>query len=248
MEREEFRKNILKLRTQNQQLINDTDLWSELVLKSLRISLTDKKFLNTQKFQVPSRRPLKEMKRDPEQVKKIINKALERDLYFSLFTFIVAQVEGFMHDVIFQCLLFDNRRLKTPVQGTDQNKKVKVSDIIDCNDKEEIINLVIERELSSIFYAGPDKQKEYFDRVLRINIIDELWNNWIENKSTRDLIVHNKGKINKRYLSKVKKENARGKVGEQIKIDKKYFDDSLAYLKSLIGNISSTLRREFNNE
>ena len=246
MNREEFKKNIGRFRSQNQKLINDTYLWSELVLQSLKNSLTDGKFLNAKKFLVPSRRHLKELSRDPEQVKNIINKAIDKDLYYSLFTFIVAQVEGFMHDVISLCLHFDNRRLKTPVQGIDQIRKVEVSEIIDCSNKGEIIALVIERELTSIFYARPEKQKEYFNRVLGVNIVDELWTNWIENKATRDLIVHNQGKINKVYLAKIK-ENARGKLDEQIIVDKTYFDKSLADLKSLIGNISNTLQREFHN-
>ena len=156
-------------------------------------------------------------------------------------------MEGFLQDTISLCLHFDNRRIKTPVQGIDHVRKIEVTDIIDSSNKIELISLIIERELTKIFYAGPDKQKEYFDKVLGVNIVDELWNNWTENKATRDLIVHNKGIINKIYIAKVK-ENSRGKIGEQIKVDKVYFDKSLADLKSLIGNISSTLKREYNNK
>ena len=248
MERKEFIRKIRRFRVQNQQLINNTYLWSELVFQSLKTSLTDNTFLNAKKFRVPSRRAIREMNRDSEQVKEIINKAIDKDLYYSLFTFIIAQVEGFMRDVISLCLHFDNKRLKTPFQEIDLIKKIEVSEIIDCNDKEDIISLVIERDLTSIFYARPQKQKDYFQRVLGVSVVEVLWNNWIEHKATRDIIVHNNGIINEMYLTKVKKENARGNLGERIKVDKKYFDKSLADLKSLIGNISSTLQREFNNK
>lgn len=56
----------------------------------------------------------------------------------------------------------------------------------------------------------------------------------MECKATRDIIVHNAGIINKIYIEKTGS-NARGIIGEEIVIDKLYFENLLVLSKSLIG-------------
>lgn len=243
---EEFKEHIGKIRQQKQKFLNDIYIWSTLVFQALDDSLSNDEFLNTKKFRVPSRIPSKEIRRTPEQVDKIIRNAKDKDLYHALFTFIIAQVESFMNDIISLCLQFDNRRLKATIPSINHTKKIDVSEIIDCNCKDDIISLLIEKELTAIFYASPHKQKEYFEQVLGVKLEEKLWNSWIENKATRDLILHNQCEINEIYISKTGT-FARGKIGELITVNQDYFNKSLANLKSIIGKISSTIQKDFRN-
>src|SRR5690606_38565491 len=97
-------------------------------------------------------------------------------------TYIVAQFEGFLVDTITLVLKYDNRKLRVNVQGNDNNKKVDISELLDCNTFDSIIELVIDRQLGSLFYAGPKKQVEYLEKVLNIKIDEKIWDKWFEFK------------------------------------------------------------------
>jgi hypothetical protein len=100
--------------------------------------------------------------------------------------------------------------------------------------------------LSNIFYSSPEKQFEYLQRVVGIEVderIEILFNKWKEYKATRDLIVHNHGIINEVYLFKADK-NARGSIGDSVVITDEYIDTLVAESKSLIGSITTSLQRQ----
>ena len=94
----------------------------------------------------------------------------------------------------------------------------------------------------SLFYARPSAQFEYLEKVTSVVLDDELKDKWIENKATRDLIVHNSGLINKLYIKK-SGNSARGKEGDRIVVDKQYLEASMANMKSLIGKICSQIQK-----
>ncbi len=237
MTHEEYKNQLSKFRLNKQKLINDTYLWVTLAIKSLEVIADSNELIkNTSKFQVPSTVKGKTVNRKPEDIKKIIKNASDKEIYFTLFTYIVAQFEGFLVDTITLVLKYDNRKLRVNVQGNDNNKKVDISELLDCNSYDSIIELVIDRQLASLFYAGPKKQVEYLEKVLTIKTDEKIWDKWFEFKATRDIIVHNSGVINKMYMEKVGA-NSRGKVGQQITVSKKYFEDALATIKSLVGQI-----------
>jgi hypothetical protein len=132
--------------------------------------------------------------------------------------------------------------LKTRVQGVEHTKRIDVEEVLDCNSKEELIDSIIQKELTSLFYAGPSQQFEYLHRVVGVEVDLPLKDAWIEFKASRDLIVHNAGIINKVYLTKCGP-LSRGKLGDSITIDEEYFTYAMAFMKSLIGQSTSSLQR-----
>lgn len=237
MTNRDYKDSLSKFRLQKQKLINDTYLWVTLAIKSLEvIAESDELVKNTSKFQVPSTIKGKTVNRKPNDIKAIIKNASQKEIYFTLFTYVVAQFEGFLADTITLVLTYDQRKLRVNVQGSDNNKKVDISELLECKTYDSVIELIIERQLGSLFYAGPKKQVEYLEKVLTIKTDGNVWNKWFEYKATRDIIVHNSGIINKIYFEKAGDE-ARGKIGEQVSVDKKYFEDALATIKSLVGQI-----------
>lgn len=241
MTNDEYAKAIGELRSSNQRSLNNTYIWCSIAIRSLEDSMTKPNFINATRFTVPSRRKTKTIARDSNKVKEVISRAANQDLYFSVFVFLVAQVEAFLNDLISLTLKFDNRRLKTRVQGVDHTKKIDVDEVVDCNSKEELINSIIRKELMSLFYASPAQQFEYMRRVIGVELADDIKNSWIESKATRDLIVHNSGVINEVYINKCGT-FARGKIGEHISIDKEYFERAIAMMKTLIGKSVSILQ------
>ena len=120
-------------------------------------------------------------------------------MYYSTFTYLVAGMEDFFTQLIKPILKKDNRRLLVTVKDINFKSKYDIENIVLANNKETIIDLIIEDRIISIMYANPRCQAEYFRKALSIDISDEKWNIWYEIKATRDLIVHNLGTINETY-------------------------------------------------
>lgn len=248
MDAKDYSKKIGKLRSDFQKSLNDIYIWCSVVVDALLQVSLDEEFLNHKDFIVPSSKSdLKTVERGPKRVQSIINNALNYELYYSVLVYIVAQVEAFLNDVIRITLQFDNRRLLTQVQGIDTGKKVEVSEILSSDTKEILIDTIINRQLTSLFYASPSKQFEYIKKVLGVDIDTAIQSEWVELKATRDLIVHNYGTINDVYIKKCNV-FARGNIGEKIVVDKIYFENAIAKMKSLIGKITSTLQRSIKEE
>nr|WP_299214210.1 hypothetical protein [uncultured Allomuricauda sp.] len=242
MDKTEFLRKVGQYRIQKQKLINDTFLWVSVSILSMEIIVESDDFLNFKKFEVPSKIKGKTVKRKPEDLKKILDSAVNTDLYQSTFIYVVAQFEAFLSDIISLCLKYDQRKLRMNVSGGASNKKVDISEVLDCKNQESIIDLIIDKQLGDLFYAGPKKQREYIEKVLNIELEEEQWLNWFEYKASRDLLVHNSGKINPIYLEK-SSDKARGELNDKLKLDKKYFEKSLSVIKSMIGRIDSGIRK-----
>lgn len=67
---------------------------------------------------------------------------------------------------------------------------------------------------------------------------------WKAPKATRDLVVHNGGIVNELYLQKAG-EKARGKRGDQLVVNKKYFYGALAKMKKVSGAIKRDVEKRY---
>ncbi|MFB9127602.1 hypothetical protein E2553_41590 [Paraburkholderia dipogonis] len=153
----------------------------------------------------------------------------------------VAQVEAFVGDILFELLRYDNRRLKTHVKGIDHTAKIDVSELIDAASREHLIEGVIRKNLDLFFYAAPSLQMQYFQTVTGAKLSEDLVGKWIELKATRDIIVHNSGVANSKYLEKAGK-LARAQDGEALPITDRYFADAISSMKSLVGKATSAIQ------
>lgn len=242
MTKSEYFKKIGALRTKYQRSINNLYIWSTVAVDSLDLALNDKEFLNSRHFSVPSKNPDKTVKRTGIQVKTIIKTARDSELYDSVLSFLVAQGEAFFQEILIEALTFDEKKLKTRVQGVEHVKKIDINEIIDRRTRKALIDSIIEKEIITLFYAKPKVQFEYLEKVVDVELDQVKKESWAEIKATRDLIVHNSGTINKLYLSK-SGNIARGKEGDKIPMDKEYIEQSMATLKSLVGSVCSRIQK-----
>jgi hypothetical protein len=231
-----------ELRKTTQRLINDTYIWSMFATTALAGSLQDSGFLKKQRFPVPSRRVGKQVPRRPEQIAAFLESATKRDLFASVFVFLVARVEAFFVSVCGMVLRYDNRRLKTSVKGIDHISKIEIGEIIEARSREKLIDVVIDRELQAVFYARPAAYFEYLERVIGISLDQQSSQAWIEMKATRDLIVHNSGLVNQIYLDKAGSK-ARATLNSVVPLDRVYFEQSVATMKSLVGKAETSICR-----
>ena len=73
-----------------------------------------------------------------------------------------AGMEDFFTQLIKLILQKDNRRLLVTVKDINFKSKYEIEKIVLANNKETIINLIIENRIISIMYANPRCQAEYF--------------------------------------------------------------------------------------
>lgn len=240
---EEIKKQIGKKRIEKHKLLNETFWWVSIAKKSLDNSLKENNYSSGIKIHVPSKiSQTRQISRTPEQVKNIIQRAQSIDLYYSIYVSIVAQVEDFFSFLVYSILKADSRRIKGSASGVETLKKIDIEEVIDALDKDEIIEKIIRKNIITIFYASPQRQKDYFEKVLGVKIDDCYWDDWFEIKATRDIIVHNSGIVNELYIEK-SKANAKWKLGETVIINENLFGETVANLKSIIGKLELTARK-----
>lgn len=240
----EFIEEINKLKNEIQRDINNLFIWSSIVSETLRDKKNDKDFMKIKEYTVPSTKGESQIKRGKENLQEIFENAINKDFYYSIITYLIAIFENFLNQVAFKILKLDSKRLLITISGVNQSRKVELDKIIRSNSFDNLIEDLIKTELVNLFYASPQKYKEYFNKVLSLDIDDEIWDKWFECKATRDIIVHNNGIINDIYLSK-SGDKARGMINEQIEVDEVYFKGLIVTLKSFAGKINKACKKNF---
>lgn len=227
------------LKKEKQSFINDTYMWVELARNAIA-ELPDTKFT----FQTPKARKPQQLRtvsrNHPKNVKdRIINK----DILNSAFVSIVASVEDYLSKIMTLVLKADTKRLKCTIKDVKMVDTVSVIDLVD-KDKEAIIDQIIDQRLASLFYASPQKQLEYLDKAIGVEVEEAIWKKWIEIKARRDLWIHNAGVVNQIYLDKAK-ETAKFALGQEATITLQYFQETVALTKRMIGCIDCEIRTTF---
>lgn len=247
MTAQDLYKRVGDLRVSLQRDLNNIYIWTSFSRSALTNARGDKGFTLQKRFRVPSKLKSREIERTPEELRQIADQAIAKDIYFSVFVYAVAQVEAFVGDLLLELLRFDNRRLKTKIKGIDHTSKIDVAELIDSSSREELIETIIRKELTSLFYAAPSLQMEYLQAVTGVKLPEDVVASWLEIKATRDVIVHNSGLANATYLRKAASK-ARAKDGDDLPMNDKYFGSALADMKSFVGKVSLAIQRDLRND
>ena len=225
-----------------QKTLNDICIWAKLASLSLEVMEKDKGVIDVvSSFPVPSKIANKVVNRSPEAIVSTLQKARTSELYKALVVYSVSLVEPVLLEIVRLTLLFDKRRLKTKPKGCES--KIDYDTIVDCDNYSEVINHIIAKYVDALGYSKLCDQLDYIEKLLGIDIDDDLWEQWIEIKATRDLIAHNNCMINNVYLDKAGT-RARGELNKELVVDKGYFDNLIVVSKSLIGQIVSRILKK----
>lgn len=235
----EFKNRISRLRVEKQSFLNDTYLWVGVARDAIR-ELPGEKFV----FKIPKAgKPSIDKVIHRHHREEVVKRITTRDIFNSAFVTIVASIEDYLNKVMTLILVFDSKRLKYTVQGINMITTISIVDFIDTS-SEDMINIIINQRLDSLFYSSPIKQLEYFDKGLGVKLEEDIWGKWIEIKARRDLIVHNGGVVNETYVKK-SGQFALLKLGEDALINEEYFRGIIADLKSMVGSIDRLIRSTY---
>jgi len=141
-------------------------------------------------------------------------------------------------------LAYPDRLTRGPRGGPSSDRKVGLEDVIGASSKESLINSIVEDRIDSVMRRRPSEYLEYLSQIIEGHLSDHTVDRFCELCATRDLVVHAQGKINEEYLAKAGAQ-ARGKLGQVIVVDKRYFDSSMGSIKDLDGAIHSIMSRKY---
>lgn len=194
---------------------------------------------------IPSTKgPTIRQERRKSTIVEMLKKTLRTDLFASSLSTCISAFEAFLQEVLFVVLHNKPEKL---LLGKSEKPSVPLELLIKANNKDEVLIKVIQDKVISLFYASP---KEYFNKLkayLEINIDETLFFSFIEMKATRDLIIHNKSRVNQLYVDKCGDYARTTNIKQMIPCNKKYYEICVSVMKRLIKTIyEDTAKKQFN--
>lgn len=149
-------------------------------------------------------------------------------LYRSSFVMLFTYFDNLLSD------LMHNYYERYPKSFEGENFKISLSELTSINDIKEAKEYLINKHIDSQMYNSLESQINYFKDHLNVSCKKEdlNWENIDEVRERRNIIVHNGGIVNRKYVQKFKKRDLSTDVeilkeGDVLKIDSKYFLKSL---------------------
>jgi len=123
--------------------------------------------------------------------------------------------------------------------------RIKVEEILKFESMDELTAHLIENKIMELSYQSFTDLGIWLEERLGVDLFDENDEKEIiiELIETRNIIVHNRGKIGTKYLKNVK--STRFKIGELRKIDIEYFARSAVFLILFLKSFDQKISKKF---
>jgi hypothetical protein len=181
------------------------------------------------------------------RIVRLLDNAIDRDLYKHSLISAVAFTEDYLTTLLRAILTWYPQKLNLNIQGMTSDKQLDLNIILKAESLDALLATIIEKQLSSVFYASPDKYFQYIEQVLSINIEQEIKDTYIEVKATRDILIHNGGVVNALYLTKVGS-RARASESKLIPIDASYVTKAIECMKRLTQEVYLKVIEKYGND
>ncbi|HDU8494759.1 TPA: hypothetical protein RG419_001375 [Morganella morganii] len=139
--------------------------------------------------------------------------------------------EDYMSDLI-ELVYLDLPNKLTSKQDNNENHQKILNLILNCSSKDEMIEMLVEEKIRKVFYGNPldvfekDKAKLNFGSFFKDNCSLEI-KKLKEIIATRNIIAHNNGKVDRKYLRET---DATVNLGSVIKLNREVIKDSVYIL------------------
>lgn len=151
---------------------------------------------------------------------------------------LVDNFQKYLVDLIREILRSKPTMLSTKLQT------MTLEDVLKHDSIEGLVHDVIERRVNTLSYDGfADLEKWCADRGIQIKVMPSRRNSIVELISTRNIIAHNRGFVDERYLRSVR--NAKFNVGDCRKLDVDDLFHGMKLLNEVVFETDSKARRKF---
>jgi len=141
---------------------------------------------------------------------------------------------------VFENFLFELLSLWLKAYPRSLGKKmVDYNTILELPDKDAITDLVVRRELNDVLYDRPANWFAYLEDKVKLGCptAQEIAR-IAEAKAGRDVLVHNRGLVNKTYLDK-SGSLARFKVGKRLRIPERYHRETWVLVRKVVADVAN---------
>jgi hypothetical protein len=140
---------------------------------------------------------------------------------------------------IFESFLFD--LLRVWLTAYPQNlfgRKLDVRVVVEASDKDSVLRVAVEKEVNDVLYDRPAEWFQYTKKLVNISVptaaeIDRI----AEAKTTRDVLIHNRGIVGRVYLDKAGT-LARYAVGQRLDIPSDYHRNTWELLCKIVTDVA----------
>ncbi|MFH0300296.1 hypothetical protein AAFX91_24305 [Bradyrhizobium sp. 31Argb] len=113
------------------------------------------------------------------------------------------------------------------------DRNLSLHELVNFGSIDDAANFLIEKEIDSILHDDHRDQLVAINKLFNIKIAmeDPCVKNFLEICERRNLFTHNAGIVNERYLNKCsqfKIDTSTTKVGDELRVDQKYFQHAIA--------------------
>jgi hypothetical protein len=222
--------------------LNDAWIFTHLLrpeLESKAEAFRNSKSKAKKSYSVPKRnKSVVSMRRDRD-VGDVFRAQHDRGIFETNIVSVISRVEAFIQDCL--VIALTNQPKKLALLG---DKSIPLDLFINSRDRGDLLQGVIDLRCQEFLFAKPKIYLETVAKVLSIDIQQDIIDSFIEMKASRDVIIHNRGSINKIYVEKADAKR-RGSVGDELVVDESYFTDVIENAKLLSGNIQRETEKKY---
>lgn len=163
-------------------------------------------------------------------IQNIVN--VSRNLMNTQFVDCITQFDNYLQNLM-RCIY----RLHPEILK-NSNKSITYKELFDITTIDNAKDFVIESVLTELFHGSHSDQFEHFSKITKINVpseMEELYKKLIEITERRNIHIHCHGKASRQYISVCAQNKVEVNVseGDDLKIEKKYFLESIDALMEL---------------
>lgn len=188
--------------------------------------------------------------KDKSKIVDILKRSIKSDLYANSLGSGVSLIEQFLEEIIRRVLIMHPGKLSVDVGSSSkkeaqEEKKIDLKDIIGAKSLDDIYLTIINQRLYKLFYASPTDYFKYFKDIIQIKLDEDLVLTYVEIKATRDLLVHNKGKVNAIYVQKAGTKARATDPRQNIPITEQYYIHSFSAFKKIVRDTYECASNEY---
>lgn len=236
-------KEIYKRHIRLYRLINDAWIFTDLLgpdLKKRAETLRATKISVRRSYPVPKKHGTVLSKRRDADVGAIFYAQYERGIFETNIVSLVSRAEAFIQD----CIAIVASAYPNKLSVLADKSGIPLDLFLEHAAREDVIRRFVAMKCEGLMFGKPSEYLDKAAKVLTIELDAELVRAFIEVKATRDIIIHNSGRINKLYVEKAG-DQRRGQDGEELVIDRTYFQHVIVTLKNMSGAIQSKTEEKY---